>query len=389
MVAAPPSPRWRAVSGCSPSVTPSTRRARGYSLSPIPPYDEDLVGTGLLTGTGDPTRDAPDGRGNLETERASAVTAQAPGPEPRGRGLVGERRAARREQRPGRHGDRRGTRLRPAPRERVRAHRAGDPGRAGPRLLRGAIDQAVERRRSVGEDDAGSADLAQRINRLEAAYGRGGDPTLRLLEPATAPGSQAGLGPGLIVAVVFLGGLGFGALLALVVDSLSPRVRTPTSWRASPGCRSSPACLASGGGSSGAHSRSSACVRRSATRSTPPRAARGETGWRWHGPGRERDREGRANGRGRRAGPRARGGRSRGDRGRRSRNATAARRSRGGRGPRPCGCGRRSADLISEASEPADFVVIDTAPFSENSDALALTHVVDATILVARGATPG
>ena len=41
-------------------------------------------------------------------------------------------------------------------------------------------------------------------------------------------------------------------------------------------------------------------------------------------------------------------------------------------------------DLIAEAGEQADFVVIDTAPFSENSDALALTQVVDATILVAR-----
>ena len=48
-------------------------------LAPIAPYDEGLVGTGLLTGTGDPTRDAQTAAATLESHRASAAAARALG----------------------------------------------------------------------------------------------------------------------------------------------------------------------------------------------------------------------------------------------------------------------------------------------------------------------
>ena len=59
---------------------------------------------------------------------------------------------------------------------------------------------------------------------------------MRLLEPASTASSAAGLGHAPIVAVALVAGLGFGALLALVLESLAGRARgsgTLTSWRTS------------------------------------------------------------------------------------------------------------------------------------------------------------
>ena len=42
--------------------------------TPIPPYDEALADVGLLTSTGDPTRDGQTFAGILETDRASNAT---------------------------------------------------------------------------------------------------------------------------------------------------------------------------------------------------------------------------------------------------------------------------------------------------------------------------
>ena len=359
-------------------------------LSPIAPYDDDLVDTGLLTGTGDPTRDAQTAAATLESDRASAVTAGRLGLsradvassvsiEPVGESNVLRVTATAAEPDSARR----------LANEYARAALAIQDERAQ-RLLRSAIDQAVEQRRSVGEDDAASADLAQRINRLEAAYGRGGDPTLRLLEPATAPGSQVGLGPGLIVAVVFFGGLGFGVLLALVVDSLSPRLtdadelarisglpilaRVPglprrqfrgalSLERLSPAERDAFDALCvqveerlGGGGTVLVVSASAKDGRTAAAAGLVlalAAAGHAVTAVDAHA----------------------------------TRPRLAAR--LGGEVNVLAAENGETADRIAEASELADFVVVDTPPFSENSDALALTHVVDATILVARAGHTG
>lgn len=359
-------------------------------ISPIAPYNDDLVGTGLLTGTGDPTRDAQTAAALLETDRASAVTGRRLGMsraevassvsiEPLGESNVlgvtataGDPRSAQR-----------------LANEYARVTLA-IRGESAQRLLRATIDRAVERRHSVREDETASADLARRINRLEAAYGEGGDPTLRLIEPATAPGSQVGLGSGLIVAVVFFGGLGFGALLALVLDSLSPRVRNADEL-----------------------SRISKLPVLARVPRIRRRLLRGPLSLERLRPA-ERDAfdalrvqlEERLDGGGTVliVSPTAKDGRTTTAAGLalalaaagHSVTAVDAHPARPRLGDRlgadltvlPAANGE-AADLIAGASEQADFVVIDTAPFSESGDAMPLTHVVDATVLVARvGHTP-
>jgi Mrp family chromosome partitioning ATPase len=248
-------------------------------------------------------------------------------------------------------------------------------------LLRDAIDQAVEQRRAVGDDDAASVDLAQRINRLQAAYGRGGDPTLRLLEPATAPGSKVGLGPGLIIAIVIFCGLGFGVLVVLVLDSLRPRLTDADELERVTGL--------------------SVLARVPRPRRRPHAAAERDAFDALRAELEERldggtvvvvsaiARDGRTA---------ATAGLLRALTG--AGHAVAAvdahvsrprlaARLKGEVSVLEAGDGTAVADLIAEAREQADFVVVDTAPFSENSDALALTHVADATILVARAGHTG
>ena len=316
--------------------------------------------------TGDPTRDGQTIAGTLETDGAAATTARRLG---RSRADVAS-----------------SVSIEPVGESNVMGvtATAEDPGSArrlaneyarvalaiqaesARRLLRAAIDQTIERRRSERYESSTWTDLSRRINRLDAAYDRGVDPTLRLLEPATTASAPADLGRAPLLAVALVVGLGFGALLALVLESLSPRVRDAEEL---------------------------ARVSRLPVLARVPRLGR----------------------RLRRGTPSLK--RLRLD----ERDALDALRAqvelrlddggtvllvsaaaKDGRTTAATGLALAlreaghsvtvvdaaaeddAPDAIADASEQADFVVVDTAPFSESSDALALTHVVDATILVVR-----
>ena len=377
-----------ALAGCAGllSLRESEYEARARILAtPIPPYDEGLADTGLLTSTGDPTRDGQTVAAMLETDRASAATGRLLGlsraevassvsVEPLGESDVLGVTATAEDPDSARRLSNEYARV-------TLAIQAEDARR----LLRAAIDRTVERRRSEREESSAWTDLSQRINRLQAAYDRGVDPTLRLLEPATTASSSVGLGAAPILAVALVAGLGFGALLALVVESLSPRVREADEMAR----LAQLPVLARVPRLRRRHLRGAlALARLRPAERAPLEALRGQVEEILDGHGVVQV-----------VSPTAKDGRT----------TTAAclalalaeaghtvicvdtHRAR----PRlhdrvgtdltvVTAADDEAPDLIAEAGEQADFVVIDTAPFSENSDALALTQVVDATILVAR-----
>jgi capsular polysaccharide biosynthesis protein len=358
-----------AVAGCAGLLSlrePEYEARARIVASPIPPYDEALADVGLLTSTGDPTRDGQTFAAVLETDRASAATGERLGLsraevassvsiEPVGEsnvlGVTATAETAGSAQR--------------LANEYARATLALQAEHARG-LLRAAIDETIERRRSERYESSGWTDLSRRINRLDAAYDRGADPTLRLLEPATTASSSTGLGRAPIMAVALVAGLGFGALLALVLESFSPRVRDADDVARV------------------AHLPVLARVPRLGRRLRP--GARSLERLRL----RERDAldalraqvERRLDGGGTVlvVSAAAKDGRSTAVTG------LALALTEAGHSVATIDATAEAdpADAIAHASDRADFVVVDTAPLSESSDALALTHVVDATILVAR-----
>jgi capsular polysaccharide biosynthesis protein len=332
--------------------------------SPIPPYDDALVDTGLLTASGDPTRDGQTHAAMLETDRAAAETgrhlglsraevASSVSIEPLGESDVLGVTATT--------GDPDSARRLANEYSRVTLAIQADSAR---RLLRESIDRTVKRRDSVRYESSQWTNLAQKINRLEASYDRGVDPTLRLLEPATAAGSRVGLGAGPIAAAVLFAGLGFGAVLALVLESLSPRVRDADELARHSGLP----VLASVPRIRRRALRGRMSLERlSPAERAPIEALREQVERRLDGGGAilvvsTAPNEGRTT----------------------VAAGLALALEAAGHSVTLLPVADGDADVIEEAREETDFVVIDTAPFSKSSDALALTGAVDATVVVTR-----
>lgn len=74
-------------------------------------------------------------------------------------------------------------------------------------------------------DSAEAAEAAQRVERLENARTQG-DPTLTLAQPATEPLGPVGAGPPLVLALALLAGLTLGSGAAVLMELLERRIRT-------------------------------------------------------------------------------------------------------------------------------------------------------------------
>ena len=90
--------------------------------------------------------------------------------------------------------------------------------------IRTTLAELETRRRAVRRDPAASADLAARINALESVLA-GDDPTLSLLQPATPPSGAVGAPSALILALALIAGLILATGTALLMEMLDRRIR--------------------------------------------------------------------------------------------------------------------------------------------------------------------
>jgi Mrp family chromosome partitioning ATPase/capsular polysaccharide biosynthesis protein len=87
------------------------------------------------------------------------------------------------------------------------------------------LDQLRSRREALGESDTeAAAELEDRINQLENVR-TGNDPTLSISQVAEVPQSASGAGPIVILALALVAGLALGAAAAVVVELLDRRIR--------------------------------------------------------------------------------------------------------------------------------------------------------------------
>ena len=91
--------------------------------------------------------------------------------------------------------------------------------------LRPLIDRAVADTRAqlsrAPRGSVGAQTLADRVRQLENV--RDGDPTLSISQPASPPDTPSGLGLGPVLAIALLAGLALGTLAALGLDLVRPR----------------------------------------------------------------------------------------------------------------------------------------------------------------------
>ncbi len=82
--------------------------------------------------------------------------------------------------------------------------------------------QTLEQRLAAG--GPGSGDLALRLSELESLQG-GDDPTLSISQLATPPGSPSGAGAPLILVLALLGGIAIGSATAVLLELVDRRIR--------------------------------------------------------------------------------------------------------------------------------------------------------------------
>ena len=215
-----------------------SRTHRSYEASasvlvmPVPVSDPSFIGTGVIVDTGDPARTVQTAAALIDSPEAAAAAAQSMGPGWSGPGVDGS------------------TSVTPRGQSNVlavsgRARSAGEAARLANSFARAAVDtrgkivqqNIASRITSVQSRLARLSrtvptspevdDLKTELSELQAARDTGGDPTLSVSQQAQPPGSPTGAPPWLVVLVAAFAGIALGGIAALALEYFSQRIHDP------------------------------------------------------------------------------------------------------------------------------------------------------------------
>jgi Mrp family chromosome partitioning ATPase len=215
-----------------------SRVSRSYEASasvlvtPVVASDPSFIGTGAVVDTGDPPRTVQTAAALIDSPEAAAAAAQAMGP-----GWTGQRVEN-------------STSVTPRGQSNVlaitgRAPSAAEAARLADTFARAAVDtrgkivqrniaaraSAVQARvtrlsRTLPTTSPELQGLATQLGELRAAQDSGGDPTLSVSQQAQ-PGGATGASKLLILLVAALAGLALGSIAALAIEYFSSRIHDP------------------------------------------------------------------------------------------------------------------------------------------------------------------
>ena len=201
-------------------------------VNAVPASDPSFIGTGAVVDTGDPARTVQTAAALIDSPTAAAAAAGA-----MGAGWSGSHVQA-------------ATSVTPRGQSNVlavsgRAGSADEAARLANTFARAAVDargKVVQRNiasrittvqsrlthlaRTV-PTSPGVDDLRTQLSELQAAQDAGGDPTLSLSQLAEPPGSPTGAPPLLVVLVAALAGLVLGSVAAIALEYFSSRIHDP------------------------------------------------------------------------------------------------------------------------------------------------------------------
>ena len=197
-------------------------------VEPLPPEDQIFIGLPLLRDTGDPVRTMQTAASLVESQAAADLVAQRRGDDLTGEQLLEDR-----------------VDVSPEGTSNILAVTATADSAEAAALLanqfsRVALEVRADELARVAEDLIGDlearldatpradqvarADLATRVDQIRSVLNRG-DPTLLQSQPAIPPTSAAGASPALIVVLAILAGFTLGSGTALVLELMARRVR--------------------------------------------------------------------------------------------------------------------------------------------------------------------
>ena len=193
-------------------------------VQPLPNDDTSFLGLPYIRDTGDPPRTLQTAAALIDSQRAAAMTATRLGGDwtprevekavdvtPQGQSSVVEVTAEAED-----------------PEEAARvANRfvkaVLDVRRASLRpLVQSAIASTRRQLERVPAETATATQLAERLSRLESVSD-GEDPTLSISQVAAPPTEASGTGSALVIGIALIAGLALGTILALVVELVGPR----------------------------------------------------------------------------------------------------------------------------------------------------------------------
>jgi capsular exopolysaccharide synthesis family protein len=194
-------------------------------VTPLPDSDNAFVGLQMLRESSDPTRTVQTAANLIDSRQAAAVAARR-----LGAGYTpGEVQADTEVEAQGQSNILAITAT--ASDARAAAGLANEYARAALDVRRRNVTRQVEAglrqlgaRREAADDPVERAQLAQSLNQLEALRAAG-DPTLSLAQPAAVPGSVVGAPAWLVIAVALAAGFILGCAAAMLIELLDRRVR--------------------------------------------------------------------------------------------------------------------------------------------------------------------
>jgi Mrp family chromosome partitioning ATPase/capsular polysaccharide biosynthesis protein len=202
--------------------TPTYEATARLLVNPLPQDDRNFLGVNLLRDSGDPTRTVQTAAAVVESRPAADLAARR-----LGAGWTGDTVLEAITVRP--QGESAVLAVTAeADDQPLAARLANEFVRAvldvRRQTLRGEVTELLRQLRPRDRAERASPDLAERLNQLEAVRD-GTDPTLSLAERATPPDSRSGPPPWLVIALALIAGLAVGAAGAVAMEALDRRVR--------------------------------------------------------------------------------------------------------------------------------------------------------------------
>jgi Mrp family chromosome partitioning ATPase/capsular polysaccharide biosynthesis protein len=207
--------------------SPSYTATAQLLISPLPQDDRSFLGVDFIRDSGDPTRTVQTAASVVDTPAVASVAARGLGD-----GWTGSRvRTATTVTPEGQSNilDLQATATSPELAARVADTYARAVFTARARILRPQVDAAIARTKGrlavVAPNSPAAADLTDTLNQLESVQA-GSDPTLRRLGPASVPVSANGAPHWLVIALATLAGFVLAAAAAILLELLDPRIRS-------------------------------------------------------------------------------------------------------------------------------------------------------------------
>ena len=197
--------------------SPEYKATARLLVTPLPQDDRQFLGFELLRDSGDPTRTVQTAAGLIQSRQAADQTARTLGKDWTGKKVESH------------------IKVQPEGESNiVTVTGAADSGRGSARLANTYARSALSaRRRSLDRQitaeiarlrNEGTTQARARITDLEALRQRG-DPTLSLAQPAVAPDKQSGAPALVVVLLALLAGLALGTGAALILELTAQRIR--------------------------------------------------------------------------------------------------------------------------------------------------------------------